>query len=557
MLLQRIGNRGIRLGTLFERAASRHPANVVILDHDLDIAPGLGRRMTVAEIADLIDDYASRLWAAKVRPGERVVVYKSDGFDITLLSCAIARVGAVPVLLSPKLDGATATELVRRTDRPFLLTDAAKLEKELPAEVFDLAGKVLLASGSHEGATELAALEGVARVPAVTMPPEYPTLITHTSGTTGTPKLAVHTGRTLQARYRPQISAISALIRDRETIAMHVSFVHSRLFTALAISLFRGFPILVLADPDPRQAADLFARLKPGILEAHPNSFMEWEELAKDPRGPLSNVKLFSSTFDAIHPRTVHTLLRATRRRAPLFGQLYGQSEVGPAVVRAFTRRRSLDDDGRCVGRPFPGMTDVRVVSRDGKEPSQDNPGYIEVRSDGRIVTYLGEQERYDQQVSADGWWRMGDVGYRTKWGCVHLLDREVDLIEGFGSTLAAEDTLFGKLEELAEVIIIPGEDGRAVPVVCTKDDRPLDPAAWKAAAASLPPMAEPVQWRLGELPQTATTKIKRLELARLLAAGSKGPAGSDGAPATTGAATAAGAPAGASGTATAAGEQA
>ncbi|WP_019886464.1 class I adenylate-forming enzyme family protein [Streptomyces purpureus] len=526
MLLQRIANRGIRLGTLFERAASRHPANVVILDHDLDIAPRLGRRATVAEIADLIDDFASRLWAAKVRPGERVVIYKSDGFDITLLACAAARIGAVPVLLSPKLDGETAAELVRRTDRPFLLTDAAKLTNELPASVFDRAEKVLLASGTYEGAVELAGLEGVDRVPAVTMPPEHPTLITHTSGTTGTPKLAVHTGRTLEARYRPQASVIKPLIPRREAIAMHVSFVHSRLFTALAISLHRGFPVIVLADSDPKQAADLFTQLRPGILEAHPNSFMEWEELADDPRAPLANVKLFSSTFDAIHPRTVHRLLRASRRKAPLFGQLYGQSEVGPAVVRAFTRRRQLDDDGRCVGRPFPGMTDVRVVSRDGKEPSPENPGYIEVRSDGRIVTYLGEQARYDQQVSEGGWWRMGDVGYRTKWGCVHLLDREVDLIEGFGSTLAAEDTLFGKLDELAEVIIIPGEDGSAVPVVCTKGDRPLDKAAWQAAAASLPPMAEPVQWKLGDLPQTATTKIKRLELARLLAAGAHSPGG-------------------------------
>jgi len=32
LFLQRIGNRGIRLGTLFERAAARHPANVVLLD---------------------------------------------------------------------------------------------------------------------------------------------------------------------------------------------------------------------------------------------------------------------------------------------------------------------------------------------------------------------------------------------------------------------------------------------------------------------------------------------------------------------------------------------
>ncbi|MFG2819394.1 AMP-binding protein [Kitasatospora sp. NPDC048365] len=519
MLLQRIANRGIRLGTLFERAAVKQGANVVILDHDLDIAPGLGRRATVAEIADLIDDFASRLWAARVRPGQRVVVYKSDGFDITLLACAVARVGAVPVLLSPKLDGATVAELVRRTDEPFLVTDQDKLEHELPAAVFDLADKVLLTKGSWEGAVELSALAGSPRVPSVTMPPEHPTLITHTSGTTGTPKLAVHTGRTLQARYRPQATVVRPLIPGRETIAIHVSFVHSRLITALAISLFRGFPILVLRESDPAHVGELFARLKPGILEAHPNSFMEWEELVHDPRKPLANVKLFSSTFDAIHPRTVQTMLNASERTAPVFGQLYGQSEIGPAVVRSFTKRRGLDADGRCVGMPFPGFTDIRVVSRDGNPPSATNPGFIEVKSDGRIVTYLGEQDRYDKQVN-DGWWRMGDVGYRTKWGCVHLLDREVDVIEGFGSTLAAEDTLFAKLDQLAEVVIIPGPDGRAVPVVCTKDDEPLDLDAWKAAAATLPAMAPPVQWKLGSLPQTATTKIKRIELAGLIASG-------------------------------------
>ncbi|WP_432176177.1 class I adenylate-forming enzyme family protein [Streptomyces sp. Tue6028] len=517
MLLQRIGNRGIRLGTLFERAAARHPANVLILDHDLDIAPGLGRRATVAEVADLVDDFASRLWAARVRPGDRVVIYKSDGFDITLLACATARVGAVPVLLSPKLDGETVTELVRRTDRPYLVTDQAKLEEELPDSVVGLASAVLLTSGTHPAATPLADFEGVERVAPVTMPPEHPTLITHTSGTTGTPKLAVHTGRTLQARYRPQASVVGPLVRGRETIAMHVSFVHSRLFTALAISLHRGFPVVVLADSDPAHVGDLFAQLRPGILEAHPNSFMKWEELADDPRRPLSNVKLYSSTFDAIHPRTVRRLLAATDRRAPVFGQLYGQSEIGPAVVRSFSRRRPEEADGRCVGMPFPGMTDVRVVSRNGRPPSKDNPGFIEVKSDGRIVTYLGEQERYDKQLSDGGWWRMGDVGYRTKWGCLHLLDREVDVIEGFGSTLAAEDRLFARLDDLAEVIIIPGADGTAVPVVCTKDDVPLDLDAWRSAAEGLPPMADPVQWRLADLPQTATTKIKRLELARVL----------------------------------------
>lgn len=522
MLLQRIANRGIRLGTLFERAASRHPANVLILDHDLDLAPDLGRRATVAELADLVADQASRLWAAKVRPGERVVVHKSNSFDITLLACAISRIGAVPVLLSPQLDGDTVAELIRRADQPHLITDRATLDESLPETVFDLAEHVLLTSGRHDRAVALEDLAGVRRAAPVTMPADHPTLITHTSGTTGIPKLAVHTGRTLQARYRPQRLAIEPVVRKRETIAIHVSFVHSRLFTALAISLLKGFPIVVLSDSDPVRVADLFARVRPGILEAHPNTFMRWESLADDPREPLADVKLFSSTFDAIHPRTVHRLLHASRRRAPLFGQLYGQSEVGPAVVRAFTRRRAPGAEGRCVGRPFPGMTDVRVVSRDGRPPSESNPGYIEVRSDGRIKTYLGEPERYAEQLS-DGWWRMGDVGYRSRWGCLHLLDREVDMIPGFGSTLAVEDALFGKLDELSEVIIIPDADGMAVPVVCTKDDKPLDREAWRRAVAGLPAMTEPVQWRLADLPQTATTKIKRLELAKRLTSAGPG----------------------------------
>ncbi|GAB3476716.1 class I adenylate-forming enzyme family protein [Amycolatopsis cihanbeyliensis] len=520
MFLQRVWNRGIRLGTLFERAAARYPANFVVLDHDLDIAPEVGRRMTVTEIANLIDDFASRFWAAKVRPGERVVIYKSNGFDISILACAIARIGAVPVLLSPKLDGTTVAELARRVDRPYLVTDQTKLEQELPDSVFELVERVLLTSGSYPNATELRSFAGVERVPAVQMPPEHPTLITHTSGTTGVPKLAVHTGRTFQARYRPQASVVR-LIRKHDPLAIHVSFVHSRMYTAMPIGLLQGFPLVILADDDPVTVGDIFQQVPPGVIEAHPNSFMRWEELVDDPRDAFANVRFFSSTFDAIHPRTVHLLLSASRRRSPQFVQMYGQSEVGPIAGRTYNKKRGADADGRCVGRPFPGMTGVRVVSRDGKPPSKSSPGYIEVRSDGRIVTYLGEHERYEKQAN-DGWWRMGDVGYRTRWGCLHLLDREVDVIQGIGSTLAIEDALFARMEELVEVIVIPGGNGAAVPVVCTKDDKPLNQSAWKAAVANLPAMSDPVQWRQADLPQTATVKIKRLELARRLGSGTQ-----------------------------------
>ncbi|MDA2813251.1 class I adenylate-forming enzyme family protein [Nocardiopsis sp. RSe5-2] len=517
MLLQRINNPGIRLGTLFDRAAARHPASPVILDHDLDIAPERGRRLTLTELADLVSDTASRLWSVRVRPGDHVVVHKSDGFDISLLACAVARIGAIPVMLSPKLDGATVAELLRRVDRPYLLTDGAKLEGSLPEEVLGLSERVLLASGDHPGATPLAALAGCARVRPVTMPPQHPTMVTHTSGTTGVPKLAVHTGHTFQARYRPQAAVVAAAVARSEPVAVHVSFVHSRMYTAMPISVLQGHPLIVLRDDDPASVAEVFTRVRPGFIEAHPNTFLRWEELADAPGAPLANVKYFSSTFDAIHPRTVQRMLSASRRSLPLFAQAYGQSEVGPIAARTYSRRGGADFDGRCVGRPFPGMTGVRVVSRDGRPVTRDNPGFIEVTSDGRIVTYLGEHHRWEKQARG-GWWRMGDLGYRTPWGCLHLLDREVDEIPGIASTLELEDKLFTRLPDLVEVVIVPSPDGTAVPVVATRGDRPLDEGAWRRAVADLPPLGAPVHRRLDELPQTATTKIKRIELAGRLA---------------------------------------
>lgn len=516
MILQRIGNRGLFLGAIFEQAQKRNPYQRITLDHELDVAPELGTDLTVFSCALLIADLASALRNLNVRPGDKVVVYKQDGFDIFLLGCAISRVGAVPIMLSPGLRGEIVAQLLERVGWPHLITDERKLVDELPAQVRERASRILLVGGEVAGTTPLRPDRESVPLPFTRPAPNHPALLTHTSGTTDVPKLVVHTARTLGARYRPQALAVRLLVRQRETLAINVSFVHSRLVTALAIGLRRGFPLVLIKDPDAKRVADLFATHQPGIIEAHPNTFIEWEELADDPRGPLARVKYISSTFDAIHPRTVVKLLGASERSRPAQLQLYGQSEVGPTVGRVTSRRRTKDVDGRCVGFPFPGMTAVRVVPRDGQPPTAETPGYIEVRTDGRALTYFGEQARYQRQLT-DGWWRMGDVGYRTKWGCLHVSDREVDVIPGFGSALEVEDTLMSRLDSLLEIVIIPGKNGVPTPVVVTKGGASLNLARWKTVTADLPEMPQPVQMNLADLPRTATKKVQRLELARML----------------------------------------
>jgi acyl-coenzyme A synthetase/AMP-(fatty) acid ligase len=516
VILQRIGNRGLFLGSIFDEAAKNTPYLRVSLDHELDVAPELGRNLTAYACANLVAELASALRQQHVCPGDLVAIYKQDAFDIFLLACAVSRVGAVPVSLSPKLAGEVVAKLLSRCEWPRLITDEAKLTGELPAQVRDRTTQILLVSGAADGTTSLRPDRDSAARRFARPSPRQPMLITHTSGTTDTPKLAVHTARTLRARYRPQAAGARLLIRQRETLALHVSFVHSRLVTALAIALKRGFPLVIIRDSEPARVADLLAETTPGIIEAHPNTFVEWEDLVTDPRGPLAQVKYLSSTFDAIHPRTVTRLLRHSQRDNPVHLQLYGQSETGPSVGRISTRRRDEKADWRCVGFRFPGMTAVRVVSRDGKPPTAKNPGYIEVRSDGRALTYLGEDARYQQQLT-DGWWRMGDVGYRTRWGCLHVSDREVDVIPDFGSTLEVEDELMCRLESLLEVVIIPDGEGAPTPVVVTRDGSELSPAQWRKATTGLPEMRPPVQLSMAELPRTATAKVKRLELAERL----------------------------------------
>ena len=59
-----IRKHGLHLGIMPEAAAAENGSTLLTLDHDLDILPEAGRRLTVVELADHVDDLAGRLWAA-------------------------------------------------------------------------------------------------------------------------------------------------------------------------------------------------------------------------------------------------------------------------------------------------------------------------------------------------------------------------------------------------------------------------------------------------------------------------------------------------------------
>lgn len=501
-----------------DAAAARTPDLRVHLDRPLDAFPEIGTSLDYAQVATWGRRMAAGLHQAGVRAGQRVAILKSNHLDTYLLTYAAMRLGAVPALLSPELSPGTARVLLETVEPDALVTDAAVVERKALRGVAlgDHANLLISIGDGVAGALPLA-LDAPEVPAAVIRAPEAAVLVTHTSGTTDIPKLAIQSNRTLAANWAA-IPAWARVLRLHETVGAHLAFPHIRVVTGLTSLMAIGWSLVVVSDPDPAHVDAVFSEHRPGVIETFPNVFMLWEKLLESPTRPLSSARLFFNTFDAMHPRTLRALLDGSARRSPLHIQQYGQTETGPITTRLYTRKLARHADGRCVGHAIPGFSRFRILD-DGAGSRRKGTGEIVVRSKSLVIGYLGRPAYYAGNFRR-GWWRMTDVGRRSRWGCLHLHDREIDESARAESLLALEDLLLQRLPALLEVAFVPLADGSITPLVCTRDDAPLDLRGWAEATADFPLLDPPHQCGWEAVPRTATWKVRRVEARRLLQRG-------------------------------------
>ncbi|HKO36982.1 MAG TPA: class I adenylate-forming enzyme family protein [Solirubrobacterales bacterium] len=503
------------LGLAVEHGARRTPHAKVHLDRPLDAFPDAGVSVDYTTVARLVREAEAALDVAGITPRQRVAIVKRNHIDVYLLATAVARLGAVPALLSAELDPVGLSDLLGRLRPDALLTDVATWTSGPLADLDPklLPNTVLAVDGHPAGTEPLPSAPESKRPPMLPRSLEEPVAITHTSGTTGTPKLVVQTVRSFA-----EIVAFSVrgpkLMGLRETVGLHLAFTHWRSTTGAAGLLLAGWPAVVLSDSDPETAGALFEEHRPGVIESHPNTLIRWQGLAGR-GGAFDNVRVFTSTFDAAHRSVIERLVMSSRRRNAMYLQVYGQSESGPITLRPYPRRLLERADGRCVGHAVPLYSRFRIAT----EGKRGREGRIEVRTRGMGATYLGEEAEFEAKLS-DGWWDMTDVGYKSRWGCLHLLDRKFDQDRGVYSLLEVEDKLLQELPALTEVVLIPVEEGPPVPIVCTARDRPFDREQWRLATADLPPLSPPTHVNWDQVPRTETSKVRRFKVRESLAKG-------------------------------------
>jgi long-chain acyl-CoA synthetase len=203
----------------------------------------------------------------------------------------------------------------------------------------------------------------------------------------------------------------------------------------------------------------------------------------------------------------------------------YGLTEAAPVLAVASSGPGAK---GGHVGRAIPGV-ELRV-----HEPNKEGVGEILARGPNVMVGYADNEEETRSTIDAAGWLHTGDLGKLDRRGNLTIVGRAKDtVVTSNGENVYPDDVeaRLGSIDRIEEYVVLGVSDPRggeriacvAVPKADDTVSRPERHAAAKAAMdkalARLPNGMRPVVTLLIDvpLPRTATRKVKRAEVRRLV----------------------------------------
>ena len=194
----------------------------------------------------------------------------------------------------------------------------------------------------------------------------------------------------------------------------------------------------------------------------------------------------------------------------------YGLSETSPSASCNPTNSKTFTGT---VGVPIPG-TYFKLLDDDGNEVPQGQPGEIAIKGPQVMAGYWQRPDETDKVMTADGYFKSGDVGILDDNGFFKIVDRKKDmiLVSGFNVYPNEIEDVVGKLEgvmECACVGVADEKSGEAVKLVIVKKNPDLTEAQVRAyCKENLTGYKQPkvVEFR-ADLPKTPVGKILRREL--------------------------------------------
>jgi acetyl-CoA synthetase len=460
------------------------------------------RTVTFGELAETSNRLANALAAMGVAPGDRVAVILSQRPETVVAHVAIYKLGAIAVPLSAAFGSDALGVRLRGSEPRAIIAERASLER---AAAIGFDGISIDVDDDLDGLLAAASPDFTAAATT----PGTPALLVYTSGTTGSPKGALHGHRVL-AGHLPGFELSHDFFPqpgDRIWTPADWAWIGG-LYDVVMPGLAHGVPVVAFRAPrfDPEVAFDVIAHA--GIR----NVFMPATALRMMRRsdGVPVTLRTIASGGETVGAETAAW---CRERFGVRLNEFYGQTEANLLIgnCSAWTERPGW------MGRAYPGH-ELRLVDRE-----------IAVKVEGDPVVFLGywRDEAATAAKVRDGWLHTGDLAEVDEDGNYRSIGRVDDLISSAGHRIGP-----GEIEEclirhpsvsIAAVIGAPdairGEMVKAFVVTNPGATRSPELVAelQQLVRTRLAPYEVPREIEfVDELPLTVTGKIRRGELRRL-----------------------------------------
>jgi long-chain acyl-CoA synthetase len=346
-------------------------------------------------------------------------------------------------------------------------------------------------------------------------------VLQYTGGTTGVSKGAVLLHRNIVANVlqsevwnRPVMDRIPA--GEQPTSACAIPLYHIFAFTVgMMLSLRTGGKLVLI--PNPRDLPAVFKDLSRHTIHSFPAVNTLFNGMANHPdfnTVDWSHLKVSVGGGTAVQGAVAKLWLEKT---GCAICEGYGLSETSPSASCNPTTSTAYTGT---IGVPLPS-TLMKLLDDDGREVTTlGQPGEIAIKGPQVMAGYWQRPDETAKVMTADGFFKTGDIGVMDARGYFKIVDRKKDMILVSGFNVypnEIEETVADcpGVMECAAVGVIDEKSGEAVKLVIVKKDPSLtETAVREYCKANLTGYKQPktIEFR-SELPKTPVGMILRREL--------------------------------------------
>lgn len=308
-------------------------------------------------------------------------------------------------------------------------------------------------------------------LPKFELHPDDVQMLIHTGGTTGRPKAAMLTYRSL---FYNAISEILTLqLNDADSAYVWLPFFHTAAWNVLTMPLLMiGGRIIITKAFSPAESLKIIRQERPSVGIAVETIY---KAMAMHPDFMETDFSCYRWLISGAAPISLQTLEQYWSRGIKLANG-YGMTEIGPSNLIPPLNTMEVDDIRKkwsSAGKPM-YFNSVRVVDENGRDVAPGDKGELIWRGNLIFSGYWNAPEATKEIYTPDGWVHSGDIGYYDQDGFYYICGRIKNMyISGGENIFPLEiEEIIQKHPDVAECCIIGvpdpkwGEVGKALVVL-------------------------------------------------------------------------------------------